>query len=84
MNCGPDEAGAGVVTLSTDHGRVTTAFAADPTMRDGVVSITHGHVDANPGNLISGHITVDPLTAMPRVAGLEVDVDTAPRDPKGL
>ena len=61
-----------VVTLATEHGRVTTTFVADPTVREGVVSMTHGHPDANPGNLTSGNEDVDPLTAMPRVAGLVV------------
>jgi hypothetical protein len=63
------------VTLVTDHGRVTVACAADPTVRTGVVSMTHGHLDANPGDLTSGDDDVDPLTAMPRVSGLEVRVD---------
>ena len=69
-----DEGPRGLVTLATDHGRVTAAFVADPTVREGVVSMTHGHADANPGDLTSGDVAVDPLTAMPRVAGLEVDV----------
>jgi anaerobic selenocysteine-containing dehydrogenase len=74
MNPGDDAARGGVVTLSTDHGRVTAECLADPAVREGVVSITHGHVDANPGNLTSGDDAVDSLTTMPRVAGLEVDV----------
>jgi anaerobic selenocysteine-containing dehydrogenase len=67
----PDEK---IVALTTEHGSVTAAFVADPTVRDGVVSMSHGHADANPGDLTSGDVAVDPLTAMPRVAGLEVDV----------
>jgi anaerobic selenocysteine-containing dehydrogenase len=63
-----------VVALTTEHGRVTTAFVADPTVREGVVSMTHGHAEGNPGDLTSGDAEVDRLTAMPRVAGLEVDV----------
>ena len=59
---------------STDHGSITAAFVADPTVRDGVVSITHGHPHANPGDLTSGDVGVDQLTAMPRVAGLEVEI----------
>jgi anaerobic selenocysteine-containing dehydrogenase len=80
MNPGNDETSAGLVTLSTDYGSITTKFGADPTVRDGVVSITHGHVDANPGDLTSGDVEVDRLTAMPRVAGLEVDVARAAAD----
>jgi anaerobic selenocysteine-containing dehydrogenase len=67
-----DESSEGVVTLATDHGQVTVACAFDPAVRDGVISMTHGHADANPGNLTSGDVAVDPLTAMPNVAGLEV------------
>jgi anaerobic selenocysteine-containing dehydrogenase len=80
MNFGSDATRADLVTLSTEHGNLTAAYVADPTVRDGVVSITHGHADANPGNLTSGHVAVDPLTAMPRVAALDVDVTIVPRD----
>jgi hypothetical protein len=38
------------------------------------VSMTHGHLDANPGNLTSGDAGIDQLTAMPRVSGLEVRI----------
>jgi anaerobic selenocysteine-containing dehydrogenase len=65
---------SGGVGLATDTGAITTAFAPDPAVRDGVVSMTHGHTDANPGDLTSGDVAVDPLTAMPLVAGLEVRV----------
>jgi hypothetical protein len=78
-----DETATGAVTFATDHGRVTTAFAADPAVRAGVVSITHGHADANPGNLTSGDVDVDGLTAMPRVAGLDVRVSPLDERPKG-
>jgi len=73
-----DDTRTGVVALSTDHGSIIAPFVADSTVRDGVISITHGHVDANSGDLTSGDVAVDPLTAMPRVAGLEVDVSAAP------
>jgi len=75
-----DESGTGVVELTTDAGGISVAFAADPNVREGVVSITHGHADANPGDLTSGDVAVDPLTAMPRVAGLEVEM--APPGPE--
>ncbi len=75
--------------LATAHGRVATEAVADPTVRDGVVSMTHGHRAANPGDLTSGDIDVDDLTAMPRVSGLEVAVtrivdgrDPDPRRPR--
>ena len=66
--------GIGLVSVSTDHGSITAAFVADSTVRDGVVSLSHGHPHANPGDLTSGDVAVDQLTAMPRVAGLEVEV----------
>ena len=77
-----DDTAVGAVTFATDHGRVTTSFAADPAVRDGVVSMTHGHADANPGNLTSGDVAVDRLTGMPRVAGLEIRVTTLDGDAK--
>jgi anaerobic selenocysteine-containing dehydrogenase len=64
----------GVITLATDNGRVDATFATDRAVRDGVVSITHGHPDANPGDLTSGNEAVDELTAMPLVSGLPVRV----------
>ena len=70
----PAGTNANTVTLATDHGRISARVTADPTVREGVVSITHGHLDENPGDLTSGEIGVDRLTAMPRVAGLEVRV----------
>ena len=39
-----------------------------------VVSMTHGHADANPGDLTSSDVAVDPLTAMPLVSGLGLEV----------
>ena len=65
---------ASAVALATDHGQITATIASDPTVRTGVVSMTHGHADANPGDLTSETVAVDPLTAMPRVSGLEVEV----------
>jgi anaerobic selenocysteine-containing dehydrogenase len=64
----------GAITLTTAHGSLTTSALGDPAVRAGVVSITHGHPEANPGVLTSEHADVDPLTAMPRVSGLEVEV----------
>jgi anaerobic selenocysteine-containing dehydrogenase len=64
----------GVAALATDHGEIAAAFVADATVREGVVSITHGHPDENPGDLTSSDVAVDSLTAMPHVSGLEVRV----------
>jgi anaerobic selenocysteine-containing dehydrogenase len=69
-----DDDSDGIVTLETAHGRIAATFVADAAVRDGVVSITHGHADANPGDLTSGDADVDPLTAMPLVSGLPVRV----------
>ena len=69
---------SGVVALSTQHGRIVAPFAGDENVREGVVSITHGHAAANPGDLTSGDDDVDDITAMPRVAGLPVEL-TRPR-----
>ncbi len=80
MNASAD----GRVTVSNANGALTVAYAADPAVRPGVVSITHGHVDANPGYLTSGATDIDPLTAMPRVSGLEVDLSQdTDRPPSG-
>jgi hypothetical protein len=68
------EDGDDEVVLATPHGRVTTTFVADATLREGVVSMSHGHVEANPGDITNGDVDIDRLTAMPRAAGLEVDV----------
>jgi hypothetical protein len=65
------------VTLTTGHGSITTAAVSDATVRTGVVSITHGHATENPGELTSGDDGIDTLTAMPRVAGLDVRVTRA-------
>ncbi len=72
-----DEQGTSVVELGTDHGDITAAVGSDAGVREGVVSISHGHLDENPGDLTSGDVAVDRLTAMPRVSGLEVRVTPA-------
>jgi anaerobic selenocysteine-containing dehydrogenase len=69
-----DEQDTAVIALATDHGDLTARFVPDPNVRKGVVSITHGHPDENPGDLTSDDVAVDSLTAMPRVSGLEVRV----------
>jgi predicted molibdopterin-dependent oxidoreductase YjgC len=69
-----DEQATDVVALKSDHGDLTARFVSDPNVREGVVSMTHGHPDENPGDLTSDDVAVDTLTAMPRVSGLEVRV----------
>ena len=55
----PDDVTSDAVTLVTDHGGITARVVADTTVREGVVSISHGHPEENPGDLTSGHIEVD-------------------------
>ena len=66
--------GATSVRLTSAHGRVTAVAVADPAVRRGVASMTHGHADAGPGALTSGEVDVDPLTTMPMASGLPVVV----------
>ena len=68
----PDAAPGPVVALASEHGEVTATCIADPTVRPGVASMTHGHLHESPGRLTSDTIDVDPLTAMPHVSGLPV------------
>jgi anaerobic selenocysteine-containing dehydrogenase len=70
----PGDARSDAITLTSDHGSIMARVVADATVREGVVSISHGHPEENPGDLTSGDIGVDNLTAMPRVAGLDVQV----------
>jgi anaerobic selenocysteine-containing dehydrogenase len=69
------DAGATAVTLRSAHGVLRATAVADPTVRAGVVSVTHGRIAESPGELTSAHADVDPLTAMPLVAGLPADLD---------
>ena len=75
----PESAATGRVRLATDHGDIAVDAAADATVRPGVVSISHGHLEENPGDLTSGDVDIDDLTAMPRVAGLGVRVTETER-----
>ena len=73
----PDDAPDGSrVTLTSSHGAMEASVARDPMVRRGVVSVTHGHLDANPGELTSDRVDVDGLTAMPLASGVEVHVAT--------
>lgn len=72
----PDARVGAAATLVTAHGSLTATVVADPTLRADVISVTHGHPETNPGDLTSGTDEVDPLTAMPRVAGLAVELDS--------
>jgi len=60
--------------ISSMHGSMVVTVALDPTLRPGVVSVTHGHPGASPGMLISSSENVDPLTAMPWASGFPITV----------
>ena len=60
--------------VHSEHGAAAVTVVADPNIRRGVVSMTHGHRGSGPGSLISRHKDVDPLTTMPRASGLPVTV----------
>jgi anaerobic selenocysteine-containing dehydrogenase len=64
--------------VASAHGAVDVPAVADPGIRRGVVSMTHGRRGASPGSLVSRLVDVDPLTAMPRASALPVTVAPAP------
>ena len=78
MHPGAASSDTETVTLATEHGSITVRVAYDDTVREGVVSITHGHADENPGDLTSENVDIDSLTAMPRASGLDVSVSITP------
>jgi anaerobic selenocysteine-containing dehydrogenase len=65
----------GPIRVTSEHGTIDAVAIADVIVRPGVLSLTHGHGEENPGDLTSTRTAVDPLTAMPLVAGLAVRVD---------
>lgn len=60
--------------ISSRYGSMVVTVALDPTLRPGVVSVTHGHPGASPGMLISGDENIDLLTAMPWASGFPITV----------
>jgi anaerobic selenocysteine-containing dehydrogenase len=70
---GPDAEMPAEIVLRSAHGVLRATAVADPAVRDGVASVTHGRIATSPGTLTSASSDVDPLTAMPRVAGLPVE-----------
>jgi anaerobic selenocysteine-containing dehydrogenase len=64
----------GRARVGSEHGSVEVSIVADPNVRRGVLSMTHGHRGSSPGSLISRGVDVDALTAMPRASGLPVTV----------
>ena len=88
----PDDlAGAGLrdgerASVESLNGAISATVMADPKVRTGVVSVTHGHADAradqSPGRLTSSRDGVDPLTTMPQASGVPVTVTPSPQAPK--
>ncbi|MCX2932895.1 molybdopterin-dependent oxidoreductase [Mycobacterium sp. CVI_P3] len=76
-----DAAAAGVsesqaVLVRTEHGELTGVAKLDPSVRSGVVSVPHGHADANV-NVLTSKDDLDPPTGMTRYSGLPVSVHPA-------
>ena len=74
-----DAAASGLVdgdwaAITSAHGSMVVTVAFDALLRQGTVSVTHGHPGASPGLLVSGVSDVDPLTAMPRASGLPISL----------
>lgn len=74
----PDATHPQTGSLTTAFGTVPVTLVPDRSVRTGVVSMTHGRPDENPGDLTSEVVGVDDLTAMPRVAGLPVRIAPGP------
>ena len=60
--------------VTSVHGQAAATVAIDESLRQGVVSMSHGRRDQNPGGLTSLTVEVDPLTAMPHASGVPVTV----------
>lgn len=76
-----DAAGLGVedgqlVTVRTAAGEIRAKARVDAKVRAGVVSIPHGHADANV-NLLTSIRQVDPVTGMARYSGVPVSIEPA-------
>jgi anaerobic selenocysteine-containing dehydrogenase len=63
-----------LVTVRTEAGEIRAKARLDAKVRTGVVSIPHGHVDANV-NLLTSIRQVDPVTGMARYSGVPVSVE---------
>ena len=75
------------VAVSSPHGRIICTVRSDPTVRRGVVSMTHGwgallgeigtESGANVNELTSGVSGRDPINAMPQFSGFPVRIEAA-------
>lgn len=64
------------VRIFNKAGEITMAARLDPTIVRGVVSIPHGHGDANVNFLTSTH-DIDPLGGMAHYSGVEIEIEPA-------
>jgi anaerobic selenocysteine-containing dehydrogenase len=62
------------VSVTSAHGWIEAVADLDERTRPGTVSLTHSRTSSPIGNLTSGVVDVDPLTAMPLASGLPVTV----------
>ena len=69
------------VQVRSAHGAMDAVLAADPNVRVGVVSCTHGSWDANVASLTSAEVDVDTDTGMPRASGVPVTIRLAAAQP---
>jgi anaerobic selenocysteine-containing dehydrogenase len=90
VRCNPgdlDERGLSdgdAVVLTSAHGSVRARARADDRLRRGVVSLTHGWLDANPGRLTSTVDDVDPLTGMICQSAIPVTIAADHAEPGGV
>ncbi len=68
--------GSEVIVRST-RGEIVGVARLDDSIRRGVVSVPHGHPDANV-NMLSDAQVVDTITGMVRYSGIEVSVEAMP------
>lgn len=73
------------VTLNSPHGEIEAIVEADATLRRGVISMAHGFGEnpdkadvatrgGNTGRLLSAEIEFDPITGLPRMSAVPVNV----------
>jgi anaerobic selenocysteine-containing dehydrogenase len=77
-----------LATIISEHGQIPAVVRSDPTLRQGVVSITHGwgglpaertdyrQVGSNP-NLLINFRQRDPINAMPVMSAIPVRIERA-------
>lgn len=68
------------IAIQSDHGEVTAPVSADPTMRPGVVALSHGwggKEGSCVNTLISAHVDFETINAMPHMSALPVSLRRA-------